>query len=177
MKNKRSFTILEIMIALMVISIVGAVTAFQVKKLIDVHQFESGVSNLFIALQEAQVLSATYQTDISLDLFFKKGTLFYRFSTNEPFKPHQFYNKEVPLANTAKLMFKEAKVKQLHFDIYSGGRIEPRGILAFYQSEEDGRSLWFDLQYGHLLKFAFHKPPLLKLQLPVKPKKTQEKDT
>ena len=167
---KRSFTLLEMMIALVILSFIGALTAFQVKKMIDTHRFESEVSNLFIALQEAQVLSATYQTDIALDIYLKGKTFTYRFTSDEPFTTHQFNSKEFSIPHTAKLMFKDAKTNQLHFDIYSGGRIEPRGILAFCQTAEEGsRSLWFDLQYGHLLKYVYHKPNLLKLQLPAKP--------
>lgn len=171
MLNKRSFTLLEMMIALMILSFIGALSAVQVKKLIDAHRFESEVSNLFIALQEAQVLSATYQTDIALDIYSKDGTLMYRFTTDEPFKSHQFNSKEVSLPHMAKLMFKDAKATKLHFDIYSGGRIEPRGLLGFYQTMKEGsQSLWFDFQYGHLLKYAYRKPAQLTQQLPTKPK-------
>lgn len=170
MLNKRSFTLLEMMIALVILSFIGALSAVQVKKLIDAHRFENEVSTLFIALQEAQVLSATYQTDIALDIYLKGGALAYRFTTDEPFKFHQFSSKEVSFPHTAKLMFKDAKASRLHFDIYSGGRIEPRGTLGFYQTtDEDSRSLWFDLQYGHLMKYAYRKPTPLKLQLPANP--------
>lgn len=174
MNNRRSFTILEVMIALVILSLIGVLSAVQVKKLIDAHRFEGEISHLFIALQEAQVLAATYQTDIALDIFSKNGQLHYRFASDEPFRGHQFNNRDIPLSHSAKLMFKESKVNRLHLDIYSGGRIEPRGILAFHQTqEEDSKALWFDLQYGYLIKYAYHKPLSIKQQpLPVKPKKS-----
>lgn len=170
--SKRAFTLLEIAIALVIISIIGALVSVQVKKLIDVHRFESEVANLFITLQDAQVLSAAYQTDISLDFSLNSdGALSYCFSSYEPFKSHQFNNQTVVLKHTKILKFNEAKQKSLHLDIFSGGRIEPRGILAFQQNAEgEGKALWFDLQYGQLLKFAYNKPLPMKQSLPVKPK-------
>ncbi len=164
MRIKRAFTLLEVMIALVIISIVGALTAFQVKKMIDAHRFESEVADLFIALQEAQVLSAAYQTDLALDIFLQEGKPAYRFSTDEPLSRGTLNQDPVVLAHTASLKFKNAKASNLHFDIYSGGRIEPRGSLAFYQ--EDDKALWFDLQHGQLLKFSYRKPALLKQEIP-----------
>lgn len=175
MTIRRAFTLLEIAIALVIISIIGALVSVQVKKLIDSHRFESEVATLFIALQDAQILSATYQTDISLDFWTdSEGALVYCFASYEPFKTHQFNSAPVVLRHTKILKFNEAKQKRLHMDIYSGGRIEPRGILALHQNaEEEGKALWFDLQYGLLLKFAYNKPLPLKQSLPVKPKETK----
>jgi hypothetical protein len=159
------------MIALVILSLIGAITALQVKKLIDLHRFENEVSNFFISLQEAQVFSSTYQTDIALDIFEDKGNMQYRFTTDEPFRPHQFNDAKVPLAHTVVLKFNNSKTNQLHFDLYSGGRIEPRGILEFIQSKEEGsKSLWIDLQLGFLLKYSSAKPAISKQKTPGMPK-------
>ncbi len=166
--KKAAFTLLEIMIALVIISIVGALTAFQVKKMIDVHLYEGEVADLFIALQEAQVLSAAYQTDLALDIFLKDGKPAYRFSTDEPLSSGKLNQELIVLAHTASVKFKGAKASALHFDIYSGGRIEPRGSLAFYSPQEDDKALWFDLQHGQLLKFSYRKPAILKQEIPSK---------
>lgn len=169
MKSRRSFTILEITIALMILAFIGAVSAMQVKKLIDFHRFESEASLLYIALQEAQVLSATYQTDIALDFLTKNKILYYRFSSDEPFKPYQFDPVEKPISHIAKMTFQNQNLSRLHFDLYSG-RIEPCGILSFAQSNKpDSKTLWLDLQYGCLTKFCSVRPLALKSQPPVKP--------
>ncbi len=160
---------MEVMIALMILSVIGAVTAFQMKKMLDNHRFESEVSDLFIGLQEAQVLSATYQTDLALDIFLKEGKLTYQITSDEPFPPRVLSAKTASLAHTKWIKFGDKKVSQLHFDIYSGGRVEPRGSLAFCQAEEGAKALWFDLQHGHLLKFAYRKPPSLKRPILTKP--------
>ncbi|MBS0604732.1 MAG: type II secretion system protein [Verrucomicrobia bacterium] len=170
MTIKRAFTLLEMMIALVILSLIGALTAVQVKKLIDAHRFEGEVADLFIALQEAQVLSATYNTDLSLDLYLKEGKVFYRFSTDEPLSVQKLKRDPVSLAHTTELKFKDVKVTSLHLDIYSGGRIEPRGTLSFSQSSDDGKKLWFDLQHGQLLKFSHRRPSVVKQQVPSPPK-------
>jgi prepilin-type N-terminal cleavage/methylation domain-containing protein len=168
-RSSYAFTLLEMMIALIILSLIGALCAVPIKKLSDSHRFENEVSDLFIALQEAQVLASTYQTDISLDFYRKKGKFHYRFSTDEPFTTRQLNREDRLLSYTCAIRFQGKKVDKLHLDIFSG-RVEPRGILTFFQkSEEDSKALWFDLQYGQLLKFSYHKPALAKQQIQAQP--------
>lgn len=164
MKNKkgRAFTLLEIMIALVILGVIGSITAVQVKKMIDVHRFESEVSALYICLQEAQVLSATYQTDLSLDIRKVGGKLTYQISSDEPFPKTICLAKATQLTHADTYKFNDTSPAHVHFDIYSGGRIEPRGTLAFSQGE---KSLWIDLQRGHLIKFSHKKPNLVKQEI------------
>ena len=153
-------------VALVILSLIGALSAIEVKKLTDNHAFEEEVSHLFIALQEAQLLSATYQTDISLDFHRVKEKLHYRFSTYEPFTPQQLNQEDHLFKNVSAIQFQGKKIHQLHFDIFSG-RLEPRGILTLLLTpNEDSRALWLDLQYGHLMKFSSRKPALAKEYTP-----------
>lgn len=160
--RRRFFTLLEVVIALFILVLIGTVSTVQVAKLIQTHRFESEISTLFTQLQEAQLLASAYQTDIALDIRLEKGQWIYQFSTQEPFSPLQLNRKPQTLPHIAKAQFKDQKATLLHFDIFSG-RLEPRGILAFFQTdEENGKALWFDLQYGQLIKFSSAKPPLLR---------------
>ena len=170
MRIKRAFTLIEMMVALAILALIASVTAIQVKKLIDTHRFEAEVGDLFIALQEAQVLAAGYQTDFALDLYFKKGTLFYQLSTDEPLSKKKCNQAPIPLAHTALFKCGGKKVTSLHLDIYSGGRVEPRELLSFSQDQSDDKAIWLDLRRGHLLKFFHHKPPAVKQQIPSQPK-------
>lgn len=163
----RAFTLLEVMIALVILSIIGSVTAVQVKKMIDAHRFESEVTSLFISLQEAQVLSAAYQTDLALDIKNVGGKLSYQISTDEPFSETTLSTNIVNLPHVSAIKFNNASPPRLHFDVYSGGRIEPRGSLAFYQGE---KVLWLDLQRGHLMKFSYQKPNPVKQEILSMPK-------
>lgn len=168
-RHLRAFTLLEIMIALTLLSLISAISAVHINKLINAHRFESEISHLFIDLQEAQVLSAAYQTDIALDLYRDKGKLCYRFSTHEPFTTKQLNQETVRLNNTDSIKFQRKKINVLHLNIFSG-RIEPCGIVTFMQTPKEGsKMLWFDLQYGRLIKFFYHKPALAKQKIPVQP--------
>ena len=157
------------MIALVILSIIGSVTAIQVKKMIDAHRFESEVTALFISLQEAQVLSAAYQTDLALDIAKINGKLSYQISTDEPFPEAVLNTNSIDLRHVSAVKFNDVSPARLHFDIYSGGRIEPRGSLAFYQ---DKKALWIDLQRGHLMKFSYQKPKPIKQEKLALPKES-----
>lgn len=160
--NKRAFTLLEMLLALTLLCVIASFTAIQVKKLLDSHKFEKEVSYLFIALQEAQILSSVYQTDIALDIYRKEGKLCYRFFTNEPFHAKQLNQNQQPLSSVDKVQFNAKNADKLHFDIYSG-RVEPRGILGV---DKNNKKLWLDLQYGQLLKFSYQKPEISKIEAP-----------
>lgn len=159
------------LLALVILTLIASVTAIQVKKLIDTHRFEAEIGDLFIALQEVQVLAAGYQTDFALDFTFKEGKLFYRFSTDEPLSKQKCNQALIPLSHVVALKCNDKKITSLHLDIYSGGRIEPRNLLCFYQGQTKDRAIWFDLRHGHLIKFFHHKPSAgVKQQIPAQPK-------
>lgn len=175
--RKRAFTLLEVMIALTIITIIATLTALPIKKLLDRHRFEKEVGDLFIALQEAQILAACYETDLALDFVKKQGKWSYHFSTDEPFSKDKLNQDVVVLDQVVEMKFGEKRVSTLHVDIYAGGRVEPRGVLGFYCSEDvkdisekEKAALWIDLQKGHLLKFAYTKPVIIKEKIPEMPK-------
>jgi type II secretory pathway pseudopilin PulG len=157
-RRKLPFTLLEVAIVLMIVGFIAAVTGVQIKKMLDRHHFETEVSLLFTRLQEAQLLSAAYQTDLAVDLYVKGGKPMYCISTAEPFCKETLNQEVVPLLYTKEIKFKNNKAKKLHFDIYAGGRIEPGGILAFNQAGSQEKTLWFDLQRSHLMKLSHRLP-------------------
>ncbi len=142
------------MLSLTLLVLVATLVAIPLKQLIDTHRFEARSEELFIALQEAQILSLAHQTDWTLDLWQEKGELFYRFSTDEPFLDKKFSQEKVVLGKGVKLLFRDKGVSSLHFDLSSGGDIKPRGIVTL----EGERALYIDMQYGHLIKFLSSKP-------------------
>lgn len=151
----RAFTLLEVAIALAILMLIASVTGVQVKQLVDRHRFERHLLDLFAHLQEAQLFSCAYQTDLRLELFDEKGHIGYQFLTDEPLPESQLSQekKELPLVKA--LFVNGVKQKQVHIDIYSGGRVAPSLLLSFSPSNRlDDRNLCFDLQYGHLMKFC-----------------------
>lgn len=143
---------LEMMVALVIMSLIGTLVAVQTTKLVRVHRFEKEISDLFIAVQEAQVLAVTYQTDISMDFTRQKEQLRYRLSSDEPFAKPIFDQKSIPLSSGTALAFNKKKSNGCHFEIYSDGNIEPKGILSF-SSNQVGTKIDIDFQCGTLMKF------------------------
>ena len=160
--RKSPFTLLEVAIVLMIVGLIASVTGVQIKKMLDHHHFETEVSLLFTRLQEAQVLSAAYQTDLAFDLYVKEGKPVYRISTDEPFSKEILIQEPIPLLYTREVRFQKDKTQKLHFDIYAGGRIEPKGILGFHQAGEQEKKLWLDLQCSHLMKLSHRLPAKVK---------------
>ena len=152
-RAKRAFTLLEMMVALFILTLVGTLVSVQVSKLIRAHRFEKEVSYLLTAIQEAQVLAVTYQTDIALDFRMEKGKLEYLFSSDEPFAKAIFHRQPVPLSVATSLHFNKKRAKTVHLDIYSSGTVEPQGVLTFSAGQEDGK---FDLDFsrGSLIKLV-----------------------
>lgn len=169
---RRSFTLLEITLALTILGLIASFTTVHIKRLIDTHRFEAQIGDLFISLQEAQALSAAYHTDFALEIEREKGRFFYRFSTDEPLTQTQFSQKTVALLPGIQVKFKDKEVTRLHLDIYSGGRIEPQGVMSFLQSKEEPRVLYVDMQYGYLIKFCYIKPRPQSLKPTLQPIKT-----
>ncbi len=143
---------LEMMVALVIMSLIGSLVAVQTAKLIRVHRFEKEVADLFIAMQEAQVLAVTYETDITLSFKQQNGQFQYRLISDEPFAKALFNQKNVPLSSGTTLAFNKKKSPGYSFEIYSDGTIEPKGILSF-SSEQGGMQIDLDLSGGSLMKF------------------------
>ena len=132
---------------------------WQLSKTLHSHRFQAEVGQLFISLQEAQVLALSYQTDLKLSIDKKKGEMGYRFSTLEPFPETLFLSKQINLKEIAKVTVNGKGVDKAEFDLFHTGLIEPRGVLCFFPKEGVGVSpLYVDFQGGHLLKFSYQKP-------------------
>lgn len=155
---KRLFTLLEMAIALSLLSVIGTVVGVSIKKLIDSHRFESSLLGLFHDLQQAQLLSSAYDAEVAVDLLKKDGSFVVCLHTQEPGLKRYLETKR-GLARTVAITFNGKKVSSLHMDIYSGGRIVPRGILAFADSvDERARVIYLDMSLGGLVTFSYAKP-------------------
>ncbi len=119
------------MVALAILTLIGGLMTVQVKKLIDTHRFEGEVATLFIALQEAQVFAATYQTDLALELSLKSGTLSYRFSTDEPFPLISSNRVSFPCPMSLRSGFRRVKLPRCTWTSIRAGALSPEERLVF----------------------------------------------
>lgn len=155
---KRSFTLLEMAVALALLSVIGTVVGVSVKKLIDSHRFESSLVSLFNELQQAQLLSSAYDAEVTVDLFEEKGSFVVCLHTEEPGLKRYFETKR-ELTRTVAVTWNGKKISSLHMDIYSGGRIVPRGVLAFSDSlQGTPRVIYLDTSLGGLATLSYSKP-------------------
>ncbi len=166
---KRSFTLLEILIALCLLGIMATLVGVQSVQMIRSHRFDRGISQLFTALQEAQALSLTYASDHALEISCEKGTFFYQITTDEPFSPHLLDQKKIPLEGVKQLFFDKRKQQKLHFAILPSGSVEPTGVLQFGGDKETEKR-FLDLQGGTLLKCSRSAPSHSKKKIPDKPR-------
>ena len=166
---KRSFTLLEILIALSLLGIMATLVGVQSVQMIRSHRFDRGISQLFTALQEAQALSLTYASDHALEIGCEKGTFFYQITTDEPFSSHLLDQKKIPLEGVKQLFFDKHKQQKLHFAILPSGSVEPTGVLQF-SGDKETEKRFLDLQGGTLLKCSRSAPSYSKKKIPDKPR-------
>lgn len=150
---KLPFTLLEITLCLLLLGLISALLTWQIKDMVSVHRFQKHIDLLLTDMRNAQTVALTYQTDLAIDIFKKKGQFFYKISTDEPIKNTPF-RKEKKLEGVSDFMFNDQVMDKFHLQVLSNGRIEPLGIMGFLpkekKSEEDQsesfEGLWVDLR-------------------------------
>ncbi len=165
----RAFTLIEITIAICILSLVGTVVGWQIHRMIASHRLESDAEELCIALQEAQLLAITHETDFQIRLFSDRGKMLYQIKTHEPFavldqRPKAF-------AAVQELYWKGKTVSNIDLYLYSSGRIEPTESIGLISKEgKKNPSLWIDLQSPLNIKLTSKRPLKNTLKLPLLPK-------
>jgi|GEM_PF-2260082 len=138
--RKSSFTLLEIMICLAILSIVGGILVFPLSGMLAHHRFHQGVKQFVIHLREMQALALNYQSDMGM-IIYKEGDRFLcKGFTDEPiklFRPFELQN------ITALTLDKKKTPTPFKLNIYASGRISPEKVLSFIR-EEDAIELHFD---------------------------------
>jgi prepilin-type N-terminal cleavage/methylation domain-containing protein len=167
--RKKCFTLIEIMIAMAIISLVGTVVGWQIHRMIASHRLESDAEQLCIALQEAQLLAITHETDFQIRLYSDRGKIFYQIKTHEPLAVVDQRPKAFSAVHS--LSWKGSTVSSIDLDLYSSGRIEPPESIGLISKDpKKNRSLWVDLQTPLHIKLTSKRPPKNSLKLPVLPK-------
>lgn len=158
MKRRISFTLIEILIALTIASLVASAIGVQTVRFLARYFFEQEVDGFTLALKEAQWLATTYETDIRAHLFQENGVFYYCIETDEPFTKIPLDREKKKLKHVKKLVYNQKKTKQLTLTLFSGN-LEPRGTLAFVSADKASR--WLDFQGAFVLSLTSKKPPPL----------------
>ena len=152
----RAFTLLEICICLMILSIVAGFLGVHVKDAIDQHRFHNSVARMKLELQKMQMFALSHQCDFKVSIFKKDQNFFFRAFTDEPRISKEACKKNL-LAGVSKISIEGQKeTTNFQMNIYSSGRIEPAMIMGLHRKEIDDEmhSLWLDLKQPIQIKIC-----------------------
>jgi hypothetical protein len=148
--GRKSFTLLEVMIAICIFSMMASVSGWQIARMISCYRFSNQVADCFSSLQNAQALALIYRTDLSFEIFLENDSYYYRINSDEPFDPAILVRGKKHSLSAVKICkYNKTKITNKKWDISSSGLITPRGMIYFAKQEKKG--LWIDLQQGFLV--------------------------
>jgi hypothetical protein len=132
--DRRKFTLLELLICIMIISLVGGVLALPLKDMLERHRLHHNVKTVFIQFKKAQALALNYQSDMGLRFYEDEGIFCCDGFTDEPIRPFKL----LKLQGISNLDFNGIKIsaKPLEFKVFASGRIEPTGKLIFHKGAD-----------------------------------------
>jgi Tfp pilus assembly protein FimT len=136
-KRKNNFTLLEVVIALLLITIMGSAATFSIHDLIATHAGRASIDQFKNLLDELQIEALTLRSDQQLLIWKKKGKWYVESKTGEKI----LRNRSFELKGIQNVTF--SSPTPLIFDITSSGRILPAGILSL--KRKDG-TVRFDFQ-------------------------------
>lgn len=142
--KRRSFTLLEIMLALFILTIAAGFMGWKAKELLDRHYFEDEVQRFLHELEMAQLFALMLQSEIKVDFERTGHEWKAKFSTDEVilerWRPACSF-KHVPYINARNLI------------IDAAGRIEPKVCLKF---SSQNSTHWIDCREPLSIKFSKH---------------------
>lgn len=170
-KNK-AFTLLELMVCLVLISLLGAIIGIKGIDLLAHHRFRSTLQTWLLDIGRAQILAMYQKCDV-ICILKKRAEGGYQAnieSDSPSFSPSSYIWKDVALLN-----FQGKPVELFCITFSPAGRISPLGILQIvpYKGEKD--AIFLDLSYP----VVFHTNPIKTTSLqppffPTKEKKISE---
>ncbi|MBX7067111.1 MAG: type II secretion system GspH family protein [Parachlamydiales bacterium] len=139
---RRAFTLLEVMVALVLIAIASTAVSIQLRGAIEKKKFNSNLDRLKSRMFVAQKLAIATQADWTGVLKKEKDGWTFLVQTDETngkqFSPLRLDKMELYL-NGKKIN------SQLVFDFFSSGHTSPEGILSFKQGSQHCEWKGFDL--------------------------------
>ena len=151
MRNKKySFSLLEILIALSIISLLASLFSFKILDLIKDYKFKKTVEMLKEDLTRIKVLCITHQCDCDIKIYKSKNNYYFSFSldwqSSRPLVPH-----ERKLEGVKSIKLNHKKISSLTMRCHSSGVFQPQVALGFFQKLEDqSESLWIDLRKSYI---------------------------
>jgi len=164
MKEKRSFSLLEVLIVLSLISMLSSSLFYSLNHLLAHHRFYSEVRGVEQLLEELQIEALVLQSDMTVHLYQNKGKWHLCSNPQEAI----LRQKSFSLAHVKQVTFNRKPQKELTIEVCSTGHVLPLGIVGL---EGNKKKFWIDLRQPIQINCSKEYPSGLPL-LPVLKKST-----
>ncbi len=142
--KKHSFTLLELMICLSLISLVGTLVAIKGMDLVAHHRFTSSLQEVLFDLQRHQILAMTEGRDVLCKIAKNpEGAYFASFTFDGKDAPYSSHL----LKEISQIRFQGKIISEFESILYSTGRINSLGVLSFEAKKHNEDPLWIDFSY------------------------------
>lgn len=138
MKSRKSFTLVEILVCLLILGLASSVIGVQIRSMVADHTFNKNLENLLTDLRKCQLVATCDQTDIEV-VIAKEGKHYtYWIQTDDPL-PY-FVKKKMIMTGVEKVVEEGRPIKQAIVHFYPSGRFDEK-VFHFYQNEEKGMTI------------------------------------
>ncbi len=134
---KKSFTLLELFLALLLMSSIGIALGPHAVALFRDWEFEKDLSHIAHTLREAQLLALAYQTDLALTFAWDGSAYTITYTSHEPFPPALFDTRPHRLKSVKSLAQGSVLLNHQTLFIYADGSIDPPIVLALFRSRSE----------------------------------------
>lgn len=175
-KKKRVFTLLEIIVCLVIVTMLMGLVGVKTYQLIDLYRFRSSVHKMLSEINHWQLWAMTHNDDVHLKISQEKGEYFFQPETEAPYPLPSLLTKQ-KLYGVKRIKMDGKTLSSLDLDIYSTGRIEPTGILQYEPKDpiSSDEALRLDLLYPKRIYSSEQKIGRNEEVLPHKPTSKIEK--
>jgi prepilin-type N-terminal cleavage/methylation domain-containing protein len=127
--SKRAFTLLEVMIAVILLAAAGVIIGIRLGKALDEKQFHTAVDRLYSELESSRRLALNMQADWSVVLEKKNDLIFYYRAC-----PEVAQSSISQWKAPCELRWNDERIDKISFRFSSTGKIEPTGFLEIVGS-------------------------------------------
>ncbi len=131
---KKNFSLLEIIITIVIISIASTAVGIKIHKLIEKHRFESSCKRISAKISFAKQLSLTNQCDVFLAFAENADGLL----VNLNFTPMERPSLKESVSHIhARLNLENSTKSDFVINFFSSGYISPQGKITLYDSKRE----------------------------------------
>lgn len=146
-KGRQSFTLLEIIISIAILSVAAVVISWEMKGVLSANHFQKNIDWLVTDLKKAQILALSDRVDIELKIKKIGDTYSYQLHSDDPIP--FFEKKPMKLKGIESIFQKDKSLSSYVFTIYSSGRITPSDPIILAGKD---REVMLDLQKTPLIE-------------------------